>query len=150
MRAVIQRVARASVSIAGAEHAAIGPGLLVLLGVEQGDTETDVAWLSGKIARLRVFPDDLGRMNRSVSEAGGALLVVSQFTLLASTARGNRPSFTRSAPPEAAVPLYQALVRQLSAEAGRPVATGEFGAAMEVALVNAGPVTLVIDSRQRE
>ena len=150
MRAVIQRVSRASVTIAGREHAAIGSGLLVLLAVEDADGEEDIEWLSGKIARLRVFPDDTGLMNRSVVEAGGSVLVVSQFTLFASTRKGNRPSFTRSARPEVAIPRYEALVRRLAGDLGKPVLTGEFGATMEVALVNDGPVTVIIDTKLRE
>lgn len=150
MRAVLQRVSEASVTIGDVVRARIQRGLLVLVAVEEADGEEDVAWLAGKIARLRVFADDAGLMNRSVVEVGGGLLVVSQFTLFASTRKGNRPSFTRSAPPAVAVPVYERFLRQLEAEAGRPVATGEFGASMQVALVNDGPVTVLIDSRSRE
>lgn len=150
MRAVIQRVSEASVSIGGEQRAAIGRGLLVLIGIEEGDGDEDINWLSGKIARLRVFSDDQGLMNRSVQEVGGSILVVSQFTLLASTHKGNRPSFTRAARPETAVPLYERFVKRLEAELGKPVATGEFGAMMEVSLVNDGPVTILIDTRLRE
>jgi D-tyrosyl-tRNA(Tyr) deacylase len=150
MRTVIQRVSLASVTIAGTVRAAIGPGLLVLLGVEPADTPADIAWLSGKLVRLRVFSDDHGLMNRSVQETGGGILVVSQFTLFASTRKGNRPSYTDAARPEVAVPLYEAFLRQLAADLGRPVATGEFGADMQVALVNDGPVTIWIDSKRRE
>ena len=150
MRAVLQRVSQASVAIAGEIRSAIGPGLLVLIGVDPADDAGDAAWLAGKIARLRIFPDDAGRMNRSVVEAGGGCLVVSQFTLFAQTAAGNRPSFTAAAKPELAVPLYQAFCARLAVETGAPVATGEFGVDMRVALVNDGPVTIWIDSRRRE
>lgn len=150
MRAVIQRVAEASVSIGGQPRAAIGRGLLVLIGIEEGDGDEDINWLCGKIARLRVFPDDQGLMNLSVKEIGGSILVVSQFTLFASTRKGNRPSFTKAARPETAVPLYERFVKLLEAELGKPVATGEFGAMMQVSLVNDGPVTILIDTRLRE
>jgi D-tyrosyl-tRNA(Tyr) deacylase len=138
------------VSIGGEIKGSIGPGLLVLLGIEEADLPADVEWLSGKIVRLRVFSDDHGLMNRSVSETGGGILVVSQFTLFASTRKGNRPSFSRAARPETAMPLYEAFLRRVAADLGKPVAAGEFGADMQVALVNDGPVTIVIDSRQRE
>ncbi|MCC7376327.1 MAG: D-tyrosyl-tRNA(Tyr) deacylase [Verrucomicrobiales bacterium] len=150
MRAVIQRVNESSVTIGDVRRAAIRRGLLILVAVEEPDGAEDIQWLAGKIARLRVFPDDQGLMNRDVSEIGGELLVVSQFTLYGSTRKGNRPSFVRSARPEQAIPIYEAFVRQLSEVAGRPVATGEFGAMMQVALVNDGPVTLIIDSKNRE
>jgi D-tyrosyl-tRNA(Tyr) deacylase len=168
VRTVVQRVSSARVTIGGEVTAAIGPGLLVLLGVRKGDTEADVTWLVHKIAALRIFEDGEGRMNRSlldVNAAGAAplgptgaaageaprqLLVVSQFTLLASTRRGTRPSFNDAAPPEVAVPLYDSFIRQATVALGRPVATGTFGARMEVALVNDGPVTLVLDSHTRE
>ena len=150
MRAVIQRVSQASVTIDGLVKGSVDRGLLVLLGVEDADTAEDVEWLAGKIVRLRVFADEAGLMNRSVQEIGGGVLVVSQFTLFASTRKGNRPSFTRSARPEVAVPLYEAFVQRLGVELGQPVATGEFGALMQVALVNDGPVTIVIDTRARE
>jgi D-aminoacyl-tRNA deacylase len=150
MRAVIQRVSEAHVSIAGAVRDQIGAGLLVLVAAEEGDTPDDLEWLSGKIARLRIFHDEAGLMNRSVLEAGGAVMVVSQFTLLASTRKGNRPSFLRSARPEAAIPLYEQFLARLEAHLGQPVARGEFGADMQVGLMNDGPVTLIIDSRQRE
>src|SRR5207249_2705662 len=150
MRAVIQRVSQASVAIGGATRAAIGAGLLVLLGVEEADTDEDSEWLSGKTVRLRLFPDEQGVMNRSVQEAGGEILVVSQFTLFASTKKGNRPSYIRAARPEIAVPLYESFVRKLPEDLGKPVHTGEFGADMQVALVNDGPVTLFIDTKVRE
>lgn len=150
MRALIQRVSSASVTIAGQVSGEIGPGLLVLLGIEEADTQEDIDWLCGKISRLRIFGDDEGLMNRSVVDVDGGLLVVSQFTLYGSTKKGNRPSFIRSAKPPVAIPLYEAFVKQLSFTALRPVATGAFGADMQVALVNDGPVTIWIDSKQRE
>lgn len=150
MRAVIQRVARADVQVNGQTVAEIGPGLLVLLGVEQGDTESDAEWLAGKVSRLRVFPDAAGVMNLSVTETGGEVLVVSQFTLLASTKKGNRPSYSRAAPPEAAMPLYERFMALLESMVGKPVKKGIFGAHMKVSLVNDGPVTIIIDSRTRE
>lgn len=150
MRAVIQRVTQASVTIDGQVRAAIGPGLLVLVGIEEADGPEDIEWLAGKIVRLRIFADDQGLMNRSVQEVGGKILVVSQFTLHASTKKGNRPSYIRAARPEVAQPLYEALVRRLGELLGQPVATGEFGAQMQVALVNDGPVTILIDTKSRE
>ncbi|HSH15930.1 MAG TPA: D-aminoacyl-tRNA deacylase [Verrucomicrobiae bacterium] len=150
MRAVIQRVSEARVSVAGTVRDQIGSGLLVLVAAEEGDTPDDLEWLSGKIARLRIFSDEAGLMNRSVGEAGGAVMVISQFTLLASTRKGNRPSFLRSAKPETAVPLYEQFLNRLETDLGRRVARGEFGADMQISLVNDGPVTLIIDSRQRE
>jgi len=148
MRAVIQRVSASSVVIAGALKAAIGPGLLVLLAVEESDTGADIEWLSGKIVRLRIFNDEQGLMNRCVREVGGGILVVSQFTLLASTKKGNRPSFSRSARPETAVSLYEQFLRRLAEDLGQPVAAGEFGADMKVSLTNDGPVTIIIDSKE--
>ena len=150
MRAVIQRVSEAAVHIGGAEHARIGAGLLVLLGVEVGDTEEDLEWLCGKIVRMRVFPDADGVMNIDVTQATGEILLVSQFTLHASTARGNRPSYIRAARPEEAIPFYLRCKQLLGELLGRPVRTGEFGANMQVQLVNDGPVTIVIDSRVKE
>lgn len=150
MRAVIQRVSRASVTVEGALTGEIGRGLLVLVGVATDDTPDDIAWLAGKIAQQKLFPDESGRMNLSVSESGGGVLVVSQFTLLASTRKGTKPSWHRAAPPEVALPLYQSFVREMEQLFGQTVATGQFGAMMEVALVNDGPVTLVLDSRLRE
>jgi D-aminoacyl-tRNA deacylase len=150
MRAVIQLVRQASVVIDGREHARIAAGLLVLVAAEVDDHADDVEWLSGKIARLRIFADDAGKMNRAVGEIGGEVLVVSQFTLFASTMQGNRPSFLRAARPEQAVPLYEAFVARLSADLGKPVQTGVFAADMQVSLVNDGPVTISIDSRRRE
>jgi D-tyrosyl-tRNA(Tyr) deacylase len=150
MRAVIQRVSRADVTIDGRVRSAIQRGLLILLGVEDMDTAEDVEWLTGKISRMRIFPDDRGIMNRSLVEAGGEALVVSQFTLHASTKKGNRPSYVRAARPEKAIPLYGKFVETLGLHIGREVATGEFGGDMKVSLVNDGPVTIVIDSRNRE
>lgn len=150
MRAVIQRVASASVVVAGGERGRIGRGLLVLLGVGHGDEEADAAWLAGKLARLRIFPDEAGLMNRSVVDIDGGLLAISQFTLFASTARGNRPAYLAAAPPLVAEPLYRRFVDLLASAAGRPVASGVFGADMRVELVNDGPVTILIDSRARE
>jgi D-tyrosyl-tRNA(Tyr) deacylase len=150
MRAVIQRVTEASVVISAATKASIQGGLLVLVAIEDSDTPEDVEWLSGKIARLRIFDDEEGVMNRSVQETGGDVLVVSQFTLFASTKKGNRPSYSRSARPEMAVPLYERLIAKLGQDLGRPVHTGEFGADMKVALTNDGPVTIIIDTKNRE
>ena len=150
MRAVIQRVSRASVAVEGAVTGEIEHGLLVLVGIAPDDTPEDIAWLAGKIAQQKLFPDESGRMNLSVTENGGGVLVVSQFTLLASTRKGTKPSWHRAASPETAVPLYGSFVREMEKLLGRPVATGKFGAMMEVALVNDGPVTLVLDSRLRE
>jgi D-tyrosyl-tRNA(Tyr) deacylase len=150
MRAVLQRCSEASVTIGGRVHGIIGQGLLVLLAVEEPDTREDIEWLSGKITRLRIFNDEAGLMNRSILEIKGEILVSSQFTLYASTRKGNRPSYTRSARPEIAVPLYEKFVEQLHSDLGRPVQTGQFGADMKVHLVNDGPVTLSIDSKARE
>ena len=150
MRAVIQRVAEARVSAAGRVTGSIQSGILVLLAVEENDAAEDIDWLSGKITRLRIFDDHTGVMNLSIQETGGDILVVSQFTLLASTKKGNRPSYTRSARPEVAVPRYEQFIRRLAQEMGKPIATGEFGAQMDVSLVNKGPVTIVIDSKRRE
>ncbi|MEI6074463.1 MAG: D-aminoacyl-tRNA deacylase [Verrucomicrobiota bacterium] len=150
MRAVIQRVTEATVTIDGIVKGAIKHGLLVLVAVENSDARDDLEWLSGKIVRLRVFGDEHGVMNRSVQEAGGGILLISQFTLFASTQKGNRPSYSRSARPEIAIPLYQAFVQRLGEDLGQPVQTGEFGADMKVGLVNDGPVTIIIDSRLRE
>ena len=150
MRAVIQRVSQCSVSIAGAVRGSIGKGLLVFLAVEEADTPEDIEWLSGKLVRLRIFSDPEGLMNLSLQEVQGDILVVSQFTLFASTKKGNRPSYTRSARPEIAIPLYDQFIQNLSQDLGRPVQTGEFGADMQVSLLNDGPVTIIIDSKQRE
>lgn len=150
MRAVVQRVAQASVSIAGSTTGTIGPGLVVLVAVEEADTVEDIAWLSGKIVRLRIFSDAAGIMNCSVQETGGEILIVSQFTLFASTRKGNRPSYTRSARPEIAIPLYEQFVARSAQDLGKPVATGRFGADMQLQLTNSGPVTILLDSKARE
>ena len=150
MKVVVQRVADAAVEIGGEVVGRIGRGLVVLVGVEQGDTASDADWLAAKVAGLRIFPDEAGKMNWSVAEVGGETLVVSQFTLLADTARGNRPSFVRAARPEVAVPLYERFLAVLEPLVGRPPAAGVFAADMRVSLVNDGPVTIVIDSRRRE
>ena len=149
MRAVVQRVTSATVAVDGIEHGRIGRGLLILLGVGLGDQVRDADWLAGKLARLRIFPDDAGLMNRSLVDIAGGLLAISQFTLFASTAKGNRPSYLAAAQPAEAEPLYRCFVERLASVAQRPVATGVFGADMRVELVNDGPVTIVIDSRQR-
>lgn len=150
MRAVVQRVSQASVTISASIKSSIGRGLLVLLAVEETDGEEDIDWLSGKIIRLRIFDDESGVMNCSVQEIGGGILVVSQFTLFASTKKGNRPSYSRSAPPEIAVPIYEKFLTKLTADFGKPIQTGEFGADMKVNLTNEGPVTIIIDSKNRE
>ena len=150
MRAVLQRVSEASVTIGGQIKDSIRTGLVVLLGIEPSDTADDIEWLSGKLARLRVFNDEQGVMNRSILEVQGDILLISQFTLFASTKKGNRPSYSRAAPAEVAIPLYEAFIRKLTADLGKPIQTGEFGADMKVKLVNDGPVTISIDSRNRE
>ena len=150
MRAVIQRVSEASVSIGATSRAAIGKGLLVLVAVEESDVPEDIEWLTGKIVRLRIFNDAQGLMNRSIQEVLGELLVISQFTLFASSRKGNRPSYSRAARPEFAQPFYERFVQQLAAAFGKPVHTGEFAADMQVGLINDGPVTIIIDSKNRE
>jgi len=150
MRAVIQRVSEASVTINRLTKRSIGSGMVVLLAIEEPDTAEDVEWLSGKIARLRIFDDGEAVMNRSIHEAKGELLLISQFTLFASTKKGNRPSYSRAANPQIAIPLYEQFVRKLTEDLGRPIQTGEFGADMKVQLINDGPVTIIIDSKLRE
>ena len=150
MRTIIQRVAEASVAVDGQKVAKIGAGLLVLAGFEDGDSEADLDWMAGKIVRMRIFADADGVMNRSVQETGGEILAVSQFTLYASVKKGNRPSWSRAARGEVSQPLFERFVARLSAELGRAVQTGVFGADMRVALVNDGPVTLSLDSRAPE
>lgn len=150
MRALIQRVTEASVSVAGATVGRIGAGLLVLAGVAGGDTDDDSDWLARKIVQLRIFDDAAGAMNRSVRDTGGEILAVSQFTLYASTRKGNRPSWSSAAPPGLAQPQFDKLVAALARELGKPVPQGVFGAAMRIALVNDGPVTIWLDSRARE
>jgi D-aminoacyl-tRNA deacylase len=150
MRAVIQRVSRASVTIDGSIHSEIGNGLLVLLGIEDADGKEDIEWLSGKIVNLRIFNDEQGVMNVSVKECGGEILLVSQFTLHASTKKGNRPSYIRASKPPVAIPLYEKMIAQLSADLGNMIKTGVFGADMKVDLLNDGPVTIVIDTKNKE
>lgn len=150
MRIVIQRVGRASVSIGGELRSAIGRGLMVLVGVEHGDEMADAVWLAAKTAALRIFPDEAGVMNRSVVDCGGEILAVSQFTLTASTRKGNRPSYIRAAGHETATALYEAYCSELARLTGRPTAMGVFGADMQVELVNDGPVTIIIDSKLKE
>ena len=150
MRAVIQRVSRASVTIHSIVRSSIGNGLLVLVGFEDADTPEDIEWLSSKIVNLRIFNDANGVMNVSVKENGGEVLLVSQFTLHAATKKGNRPSYIRASKPEVAIPLYEKMIAQLEKDLGKPIGTGEFGADMKVALLNDGPVTIMIDSKNKE
>lgn len=150
MRLVIQRVSRASVDIDGKRHSGIGRGLMILVGVREGDTPADVEWLVAKTAAMRIFPDDKGVMNLSIIDTGGEALAVSQFTLNASTKKGNRPSYIHAAGHDVAIPLYELYCDRLAEAIGKPVARGVFGADMQVELVNDGPVTIVIDSRLRE
>jgi D-aminoacyl-tRNA deacylase len=150
MRAVIQRVSEASVTIDHLVKSSIKRGLLILLGIEEADKQKDIDWLSSKIARLRIFNVENGVMNLSVIETGGEILVVSQFTLHASTKKGNRPSYIKSAKPDIAIPLYEQFVKQLKIESGLTVLTGEFGAMMEIKLINDGPVTIIIDTKLKE
>lgn len=147
MRVIVQRVLSARVEVDGQVTGSIGPGLLVLAGLENGDTPADLAWMSSKLTRMRIFPDADGVMNRSVVDTNGDVLAVSQFTLFASVRKGNRPSWSRAAPPDIARPLFEAFVRQLENDLGQHVPTGVFGADMKVHLVNDGPVTLFIDSK---
>lgn len=150
MRLVIQRCSRASVTIGGELFSAIGRGLMILVGVARGDTEADAEWLAAKTAAMRIFDDENGVMNRSLADTGGEALAVSQFTLNASTKKGNRPSYINAAGHDLAIPLYDRYCELLSQALGRPVARGQFGADMQVELINDGPVTIVIDSRLRE
>lgn len=150
MRAVIQRVLRASVEINTNRTASIGSGLLVLLGIEDADTREDIEWLSAKITNLRIFDDEQGVMNLSVKDVSGEILLVSQFTLHASTKKGNRPSYIRAGKPEVAIPLYESMIEQLQRDLGRLIQTGVFGADMKVELVNDGPVTIVMDTKKKE
>lgn len=150
MRTVIQRVSEASVTIEGEVVADIATGLLILVGIEDADTQEDIDWLCAKIVKLRIFGDAEGLMNLSVQDVAGDIIVVSQFTLHALTKKGNRPSYIKAARPDVAIPLYEAFVKQLSAELGKAVQTGKFGADMKVKLLNDGPVTLLIDSKNRE
>ena len=150
MRVVIQRVTRAQVQIGGRLHSSIGNGLLVFAGIEDADGEDDVEWISSKLAGLRIFDDDAGVMNLSIGDAGGDILLVSQFTLHASTKKGNRPSYIRASKPDVAIPLYEKMIWQLEKDCGKKVETGIFGADMKVELLNDGPVTIVMDSKNRE
>lgn len=150
MRAVIQRVQHASVTVEGECIAAINKGLLVLLGIEDADDASDIAWLSGKIINMRIFADEAGLMNRSIIDTGGEILLVSQFTLHASTRKGARPSFIRAAKPPVAIPLFESMTAQLEKDLGKTIAKGVFGADMQVALLNDGPVTIIIDTKNRE
>ncbi len=150
MRVVIQRVAQASVSIDGKIHSSIGNGLMVLIGIEEKDNSEDVRWLVSKVAGMRIFSDPEGKMNLSLKDTGGECLLISQFTLHANTAKGNRPSFIRAARPEQAIPLYKLFISELSLCLPGKVHTGVFGADMKVSLLNDGPVTILVDSRNRE
>jgi D-tyrosyl-tRNA(Tyr) deacylase len=150
MRAVIQRVTKASVTIRNTVRSEIRGGLLVLVGIEESDNDSDIEWLSNKIVQLRIFNDSNEIMNLSVLDTGGDLLAVSQFTLHAKTRKGNRPSYIRAAPPEVAIPIYNKFVDRLSQLLGKAVLTGEFGAMMEIELVNDGPVTIIIDTKEKE
>lgn len=150
MKAVIQRVSNASVTIESNIVAQIGNGLLILLGIEVADSQDDIIWLSNKITNLRIFNDDNDVMNLSIKEADGNVIVVSQFTLHASTKKGNRPSYIKAAKPDSAIPLYETFVNQLEKDLGKKVQTGEFGADMKVALINDGPVTIIIDTKNKE
>lgn len=150
MRAVIQRVTRASVTISNITRSEIGKGLLVLVGIEESDNESDIEWLCSKIIQLRIFDDSDGVMNLSVQDISGEILAVSQFTLHAKTKKGNRPSYIRAARPETAIPLYNSFTRRLSELIGKTIGTGEFGAMMSVELVNDGPVTIIIDTKEKE
>jgi D-tyrosyl-tRNA(Tyr) deacylase len=150
MRVVIQRVSEASVTIEGRVNASIGKGLLVLLGIENTDTQEDIEWLCKKVSNLRIFNDENEVMNRSVIDMGGQIIVVSQFTLHASTKKGNRPSYIRASKPDFAIPMYEKFVDHLSTVTGKKVQTGEFGADMKVRLLNDGPVTIIIDSKNKD
>jgi D-tyrosyl-tRNA(Tyr) deacylase len=150
VRTVIQRVNRASVTIKNRIRSEIGPGLLVLIGIEESDNDADIEWLCNKIVQLRIFNDSNEVMNRSVRDTGGDILTISQFTLHAKTRKGNRPSYIRAAPPEIAIPLYNSFVVRLSQLLGKQVGTGEFGAMMQIELINDGPVTIIIDTKNKE
>lgn len=150
MRVIIQRVTKASVMIDGKTYSAIENGLLVLLGIEDADNEEDILWLSNKIISLRIFNDEAGVMNRSVLETGGEVLLISQFTLHASTKKGNRPSYIKASKPGVAIFLYEKMIQQLSSDLGKEISTGKFGADMKVELLNDGPVTIIIDSKNKE
>ena len=149
MRAVVQRVKRASVSIGGSIHSSIQNGLMVLLGIEDADSQEDIQWLSNKLVNLRIFNDEAGVMNCSLAESNGDILLVSQFTLFASTKKGNRPSYIRASKPDVAVPLYESMIGQLERDLGKKILTGVFGADMQVDILNDGPVTILIDTREK-
>jgi D-tyrosyl-tRNA(Tyr) deacylase len=150
MRAIIQRVIHARITIDGSVKSAMGNGLLVLLGIEDSDGPEDIQWLSNKIVNLRIFDDDAGVMNRSLVETGGELMLVSQFTLFASTKKGNRPSYSRASKPDTAIPIYEAMILQIQKDLGRPIQTGVFAADMKVELLNDGPVTIGMDTKNKE
>ncbi len=150
MKAVIQRVSKASVTINGLVKSSINEGLLILLGIEDADTNEDIEWLSGKIINLRIFADEQGIMNLSVKDCNGDIILVSQFTLHASTKKGNRPSYIKAAKPDVAIPIYEKMIQQLQSDLGKSIQTGEFGADMKVELLNDGPVTIIIDTKNRE
>ena len=150
MRVIIQRVSEASVTIDGQVHGSIGQGLCILLGIEAADTQEDIDWLCRKIPNLRIFGDEEGKMNHSLMDVHGEVLVISQFTLHASTKKGNRPSYIKAARPETAIPLYEAFIASMAIAIGKPVQTGQFGAMMDVALINSGPVTITIDTKNKE
>lgn len=150
MRAIIQRVSEAGCVADGVVTGAIGPGFLVLLGIEDADTDDDLEWLAGKIVNMRIFGDEQGQMNKALADVDGNILLISQFTLFASTKKGNRPGFTRAARPEKAIPLYEAMIKRLYLLLGKEIQTGIFGADMKISLVNDGPVTIMMDTRNRE
>lgn len=150
MRAVIQRVTEATVTINSSEKSSINNGLVVLLGIEEADTYEDIEWLSGKISRLRIFDDNNGIMNLSVNDVNGEVMVISQFTLHASTKKGNRPSYIKAAKPDIAIPIYNDFIKKLTQDTNRKIKAGEFGAFMQIALINDGPVTIIIDTKNKE
>ena len=150
MRVVIQRVSEASVKVDGAIVGAIQGGLIVLLGIQNEDTIDDIQWMSNKLVQMRIFDDAEGVMNHSLQEMGGSILLISQFTLYAATKKGNRPSYIAAAKPEIAIPIYEQMIQQLTKDLGKPIATGQFGADMKVALINDGPVTILMDSKNRD
>ena len=149
MIVVLQRVKKASVSIDANEKSAIGPGLLLLLGIETADTSEDISWICRKVVNMRIFPDQHGVMNESILEKNGDVLIISQFTLHASTKKGNRPSYIKAARPEVAIPLYEQFIEEMTNQLKKPVSTGEFGADMQVSLINDGPVTIILDSKNK-
>mgnify|MGYP000492060961 CR=1 FL=1 len=150
MRLVLQRVTEASVKVDGLIVGAINNGLMILVGIEDADTQDDIEWLAGKASNLRIFDDAEGVMNHSLQEMGGSILLISQFTLYAATKKGNRPSYIAAAKPEIAIPIYEQMILQLTKDLGKPIATGQFGADMKVALINDGPVTILMDSKNRD